>query len=88
MEIEVLEKQRQTLFKHALVTQVELNNGKKTEVITLFNHNEVDFEEINAGINDALSHCRNVYKSKSTFCSIKNGKIEPFAHFLEHVWNR
>ena len=79
--------QSQLLYKHALVCDVELKNGKRTNAVVIFNNDELDFEQINAGMSYALAHC-NIQKSKKTFCSIKNGILTPFAHFPERVYTK
>ncbi|GHS90804.1 hypothetical protein FACS1894203_0320 [Bacteroidia bacterium] len=74
-------------FSNAIISEIELKNGKQTQAVVIFNNCEVDFEEMNAGLNTTLSNCMNVRKSKNTFCSIKDGVLKPFARFFETVWN-
>lgn len=81
---EVLQSDNSLLnLKHVLVTEVELNNGKKTKMVTFFNYTEIDHEEVNFGIQKALEGSRNVSKMKSTLCSIKTGILKPFMFFVE-----
>ena len=40
---------------HALVTNVQFLNGKKSSIVTLFNTKDFSFEEINIGVNTALN---------------------------------
>ena len=73
-------------FSNTIVSEIELTNGEITQVVTLFNHRDVNFEEMNIGINMTFSRCGNVAKSKNTFCSLKSGKINPFGLFDEIAW--
>jgi len=75
-------------FSNAIVSEVELTDGKRTQVVVIFNQRELHFEDINIGLNMSLSRCKNVSKSKNTFCSIRNGILKPFALFQKKVWNR
>jgi len=87
METQLPVNENQLFYKHALVCDIVLNNGKQTKAIVIFNHNELNFEEINVGMNVAFSYC-NVRKHKNTFCSIKNGNLNPLAHFHETICNK
>ena len=88
METQLSIKEEQILYKHTLVCEVELTNGKKTKVIVIFNNNELNFEEVNSGMNFAFGRCRNIYKNSNTFCKIESGEIKPFATFQERVNNK
>ena len=79
-------KEEQMLFKHALVCDIELTNGKQTKAIIAFNSKELDFEEINAGINSALGQCRNVRKTQNTLCGLKTGMFVPVVYFQDTVY--
>jgi len=72
-----------TDFKHALLSDVELTDGTTTQAIVIFNNKELNFEELNLGVNKGLE---NLYKVKSVltkFCSIRNGKAKAVAHFTK-----
>ena len=77
----------QTVYKHALVCEVILNNGNRTKAFVIFNNDELNFEEINIGMNFALARC-DIHKSINTFCGIKNGNLKPCAFFHEKVYNK
>lgn len=66
---------------HAIVTEVLLKNGKTAQVITLFNQNDLNCEEVQVGVLDSLKRLENTEAYKSTFCSgAKKG-------FLKPVWS-
>lgn len=66
---------------HAIVTEVLLKNGKTAQVITLFNQNDLNCEEVQVGVLDSLKRLENTEAYKSTFCSgAKKG-------FLTPVWS-
>jgi hypothetical protein len=73
-------------FSNAIISEIELKNGQRTQVVVIFNNSEVNFEEMNVGIKTTMSRCMNVGRSKNTFCSIKNGMLKPFAMFHESAW--
>lgn len=69
---------------HALVTNVELKNGKTTSIVTMFNCSEVGFEEIVIGIETALKLQGNVKCNKDVLYTLNNGKL---THQLEYDKN-
>ena len=73
---------QQTNFKHTIVTDVELKSGKKTQVITIFNNSEVNFEEMLIGIDIAFERqdkfYKNIKSTKHTFSTIKKEGLDPF----------
>ena len=75
-------------YKHALVCDVELTNGKQTRAIVIFNNDELNFEEINTGMNFAFMRCHNVHKSSKIFCRIKSGELKTYAIFNELIYNK
>ncbi|VDH16763.1 Uncharacterised protein [Algoriella xinjiangensis] len=61
---------------HAIVTEVLLKNGKRTQIMTLFNQNEINFEEIEIGVESGLKHNRETLTCKSSFCTgVKQGLL-------------
>jgi hypothetical protein len=81
-----VETQLETInLKHALVSEIELKNGKKTKVVTIFNSSDLNFEEMNFGVNTALKRI-NSYKNtmkdiKTSFGSLENGTFEKVTTF-------
>ena len=62
---------------HGIVTEVLLKNGKRTQIITLFNQNEINYEEIMLGVKEGLRHDRETYSYQSSMCSgIKEGVLK------------
>lgn len=68
-------------LKHALVTEIELKNGKKTQIVTFFNFTELSDDAINFGVKTGLEHSKNVVNMQSTLCSFKTGVVKPFMFF-------
>ncbi|WP_348824016.1 hypothetical protein [Flavobacterium aestuarii] len=72
-------------FKHTIVTDIELINGKKTQVITIFNSCEINFEEMAIGISTALERqsrfYNNIKSTQHTFCSIKEKGLNEIAKY-------
>ena len=63
---------------HAIVTEVLLKNGKTAQVITLFNQNDLNCEELEAGVLDGLTRLETTEAYKITFCSgVKQGILKP-----------
>jgi hypothetical protein len=71
---------------HALVTNVELENGKKSSIVTLFNNSEFSFEEINVGVNTSLENhdWLKISKIKASLHLLKNGRLE-YLHSFEDI---
>ena len=66
-----------TNLPHAIVTEVLLKNGKRTQIITLFNQNEINYEEIMLGVKEGLRHDRETDSYQSSMCSgIKEGVLK------------
>ena len=69
---------------HALVTNIELPNGKTNSIVTIFNSHEFSFEELSIGITSALYRGASFdeYTSRqSTLYSINDGKLKKAAGF-------
>lgn len=61
---------------HAIVSEVILNNGKRTQIITLFNQHDLNNEEMEVGVHETLKHHRNAVAFRTKFCSgVKNGRV-------------
>ena len=75
----------QVNFKNAIVSSIELKNGTNSQIITIFNSNEINFEEMVIGINTAVYRQSEIYNNiksiQNTFSSIKNGNLKPFATY-------
>jgi len=71
---------------HALITNVELSNGKTTQVVTFFNIKDVGFEEVNIGVSNALSMQKHVTSMQSDLTVMKNGKPKLEAHFEKKIF--
>lgn len=84
-QTEVLEVKKH-IATHALITNVELSNGKKSQVVTLFNFKEVGFEEVNIGLANALSMQQHISSMQSTLNVIKDGQLEESSFFAKRVF--
>lgn len=73
--------QHQNTFKNVIVTEIELKDGTKTQMITIFNHSQIGFDEVNIGIKTALEHSHNAKNMESVFSSFKDGLINPICFF-------
>lgn len=75
-------------FKNAIVSEIELTNGFKTKVITIFNANEVHFEEMIIGVNTAIyrqaEYHNNIKSVQNTFSNIENAVLKPFATYFKN----
>ncbi len=76
---------------HALITHVELKNGKVAPIITMFNCSEIDFEEVNIGVTTTLSR-QNKFNGGfisrvSKLYRLKKGEIELITEFQKHYYN-
>ena len=78
----------QVNFKNAIVSSIELKNGTNSQIITIFNSNEINFEEMVIGINTAVYRQSEIYNNiksiQNTFSSIKNGNLKPFATYSKN----
>ena len=72
-------------FKNAIVSNIELKNGKQTQIITIFNSNEINFEEMVIGVNTTIRRQSKFYNNiksiQNTFNEIENGKLKPFTEY-------
>lgn len=72
-------------YRNAIVSNIELNDGTQTQVITIFNNSEFNFEEIKKGIDASFKSIHNDQNSiksiQTIFSGIENSKLKPFATF-------
>lgn len=70
-------------LRHAFFSEIELKNGKKTQIITVFNNNDISFEEMEIGLNTSLSRqikfYNNIKSVQHTFCSINKEGLNKIA---------
>ena len=70
-------------FRNAIVSNIELENGTQTQIITIFNNHEFNFEETKIGIDTSLNRINKDYNPiksvQTTFNSIQDAKLKPFA---------
>jgi len=81
-------KEEKSLFTQALVCEVELTNGKRTKAIVLFDGRDLNFEDINMGLNFAFARGCNISKNTDTLCGIKSGELNPYVFFEEYTHNK
>lgn len=75
----------------ALVTNVELRNGKTASIITMYNRADFNFEEINMCVNKAINiHIKDyklpVVSSQSTIYRIKNRALIKTIEFIKTIF--
>lgn len=68
-------------FKNVIVTEIELKDGSKSQMITIFNHSQIGYDEVNIGIKRALEYSHKAKNMQSTVSSVKDGKLNPFIFF-------
>lgn len=64
---------------HALITKIELESGKTTSIVTLFDCSEISFEEVNLGITKALvsgASFENYVSKEASLYALKNGALK------------
>lgn len=71
----------QITFGNALITDIEFNDGKQTQLITIFNNNEFHFEEVKISVDYLISRINRFYPNKikkiqSSFNVIRDGKLK------------
>lgn len=76
---------------HALITNVELKNGKTSPIITMFNCREINFEEVNIGVTTTLSR-QNQFQGgfisrESKLYRLKEGELEFITEFQKQYYN-
>ena len=82
----------QVNFKNAIVSSIELKNGTNTQIITIFNSDEINFEQMVIGINKAVyrqsEFYNNIKSIQNTFSSIQNGKLKPSAKYFKKEFTK
>lgn len=68
----------------AYVTEIVLNDGTKTQMVTFFNTSELNFEEVNIGIRTTVMRCYNTIRMKNTLCRLQNGIVKPYIFYEEY----
>lgn len=75
----------QVTFKNAIVSNLELTDGKQTQIVTIFNSNEINFEDVIIGVNTAIERQAvnhgNIKSAQNTFSKIEHGTLKPFASY-------
>lgn len=68
---------------HALVTNVDFLNGKKSSIVTLFNSSDFSFEEIKIGVDTGLNRqdWLGITNYKSILYRFIDGKIKRIIEF-------
>lgn len=68
-------------YRQGIMSNIELANGKMTQLVIFFNHSEVNFEELNAGLNIALSRCKTISKFRNSAYSIGQEGVNEIAKY-------
>ena len=78
-------------FRNAIVSNIELENGTQTQIITIFNNSEFHFEEMKIGLDYSLQRIHKDYVSiksvQTTFNSINDAKLKPFAVYKKQEFS-
>lgn len=73
------------IMSNAVVTNVQLRNGKTASIVTLFNSSEFSFEDINIGVTTAINRESkfndSVVSKQSAMFSIKDSALKLMARF-------
>ncbi len=81
IKVAVIENVNSINATHLMVTQVKLQNGNVTAVVTLIDSSLVGFEEVKKGVNWALQMQENIISERSTLYSINNGQLNKFTDY-------
>lgn len=87
MEQENLASVDKRTFKNTIVTNVKLKNGLETEMVTIFNGSEINFEEVSMGIRKGLERTHNVSSFQSTFYYMTTKGLDPICYEQEIIIN-
>lgn len=72
-------------FRNAIVSNIELKNGTQTQIVTIFNNSEFNFEEMKIGLDYALGRIQKNYVSiksvQTNFNKIIDAKLHTVAKF-------
>lgn len=74
---------KQVVLKSALISDIELKNGEKTQIITIFNNRDCPFEEIKIGLDTAIKRIvefypHNIKTVQTTLNGITKTGLKPF----------
>lgn len=78
-------------LKNALLTNIEFLDGTKTQIVTIFNNELTNFEEIKIGVYEGINR-ENIFYSKkmktleSVCGNFKNGKFKPVIKYPKHIF--
>lgn len=78
----------ETIFKQAIVFDIELLNGKQTSVTTICNISEIDFEEIVPYMCDAFKSSEKIKAITPTVGSITSGQYTPIFFYDRQEFDR
>lgn len=81
IKVAVIENVNSINATHLMITQVKLQNGNVTAVVTLIDSSLVGFEEVKKGVNWALQMQENIISERSTLYSINNGQLNKFTDY-------
>ena len=78
-------------FRNAIVSNIELENGTHTQIITIFNNSELHFEEVKIGIDTGLERINKGYSRiksvQSTFSRLQDGTLKPSAVYQKEFFS-
>ena len=82
-----IEKVQDLKLGNAMLFEIELKNGKKSMITTIYNHSDLDFEELVSHTQIALKKSNKIKSVKTTVGSIKSGQFEGlfFYDWLEYT---
>lgn len=63
-------------LNNAIVFEIELKNGQKSLLTTMYNHTDIDFEELVSKTQIALKNSNKTKSVKTTVGSIKTGEFK------------
>lgn len=70
-------------FQNAILSEIELLNGRQTQLVAVFNSLDVNFDVLNAGISRVLNNCENVKRYRNTVFNLHKGVADKFAEYKE-----
>ena len=82
------ENQNQQNFTHAIVFEIELINGKKSAITTIYQNKDISFEEIICNMSKAIEKSNNIKSMTPSVGSIKSGKYKRSFLYAKKEFNR
>lgn len=84
MELETIQNLK---LGNAMLFEIELKNGKKSMITTIYNNSDLDFEELVSHTQIALKKSNKIKSVKTTVGSLRSGKFEGifFYDWLEYT---